>query len=75
MGTPKRKYTQNELYEMRTILHGMLPTTLPDRSMVSLLIEARLQTCLLNGTTLEEDVEAASVAMDIDLLAGKYDDF
>src|SRR5215510_8916799 len=57
---PQRKYTLEELYEMRRILLVTLPTlsTEDAEGMICLLVEARLQTCLLNGTTLEELREA-----------------
>src|SRR5262245_6990088 len=59
---PQRKYTLEELYEMRQILLVTLPTlgTEDAEGMICLLVEARLQTCLLNGTTLEELREAYS---------------
>jgi len=52
----QRKYTLEELYEMRQILLATLPTlsTEDAEGMICLLVEARLQTCLLNGTTLDE---------------------
>ena len=56
----QRKYTLEELCEMRQILLVTLPTlsTEDAEGMICLLVEARLQTCLLNGTTLEELREA-----------------
>src|SRR5215510_16013128 len=53
---PQSKYTLEELYEMRQILLVTLPTlgTEDAEGMICLLVEARLQTCLLNGTTLDE---------------------
>jgi len=53
---PQRKYTVEDLYEMRQILLVTLPTlgTEDAEGMICLLVEARLQTCLLNGTTLED---------------------
>jgi len=52
----QRKYTLEELYEMRQILLVTLPTlsTEDAEGMICLLVETRLQTCLLNGTTLED---------------------
>ena len=49
-----------ELYAMCRILLVRLPTlsTEDAEGMICLLVEARLQTCLLNGTTLEEPREA-----------------
>src|SRR5262249_29249129 len=56
----RHKHTVQELYEMRQILLATLPTlsTEDAEGMICLLVEARLQTCLLNGTTLEELREA-----------------
>src|SRR5262245_61176604 len=56
----QRKYALEELYEMRQILLATLPTlsTEDAEGMICLLVEARLQTCLLTGTTLEELREA-----------------
>src|SRR5262245_43073742 len=53
---PQHRHTVQELYEMRQILLATLPTlsTEDAEGMICLLVEARLQTCLLNGTTLEE---------------------
>src|SRR5262245_60479885 len=58
----QRKHTVEELYEMRRILLATLPTLSvnDDHGMICLVVEARLQTCLLNGTTLEELREAHS---------------
>jgi hypothetical protein len=52
----QRKYTPEELYVMRQILLATLPMlrTEDETGMICLLVEARLQTCLLNGTTLDE---------------------
>ena len=57
---PQRKYTVEDLYEMRQILLVTLPTlgTEDAEGMICLLVEARLQTWLLNGTTVEELREA-----------------
>jgi hypothetical protein len=57
---PRRKYTQTELYQMRCILLGMTPIVpiSQDKGIIALLVEARLQTCLMNGTTLEDLKEA-----------------
>ena len=51
-----------QLYEMRQILLATLPTlsTEDAEGMICLLVEARLQTCLLNGTKLEDLREAYS---------------
>src|SRR5262245_1373888 len=57
---PQPKRSIEELYEMRQILLATLPTlsTEDAEGMICLLVEARLQTCLLNGTTVEELREA-----------------
>jgi len=53
--TLKRKYTLEELYEMRQILLVTLPTlSTEDAEGMIVCRSRRLQTCLLNGTTLEE---------------------
>jgi len=70
MDTPKRTYTTAELYEMRTILLDTLPIVpvSEDRGIIALLVEVRLLTCLLNGTTLEDLwASRAKARVDLDL--------
>src|SRR5262245_5163459 len=59
---PQHKHTVEELYEMRQILLATLPPLRVNdhEGIICLLLEARLQTCLLNGTTLEDLREAYS---------------
>ena len=49
---PQQKHTVEELYEMRQILLATLPSLSvnDDHGVICLLVEARLQTCLLNGS-------------------------
>jgi hypothetical protein len=58
----QRKYTLEELYAMRQILLATLPSLSVNdhEGTICLMVEARLQTCLLNGTTPEELREAYS---------------
>jgi hypothetical protein len=58
----QRKYTLEELYEIRQILLATLPSLSVNdhEGIICLLIEARLRTWLLNGTTLEEPRQAYS---------------